>query len=245
MCQRHAEVAERSDALIGAVRWLKRGLRVLDPLEGADVVALRARMRAYLGGIRNRQGRWDEAISACRQAIAEAESVGELSALARALARSTGRCWSRVTPTEATHSWRALEIYEGLGDLEQRGPGAQQPRDVRLLRRPLGRRDLAVPTGAARAANVSGRPADVAFTDCNIGEILSDQGRLDEAEASLKRARRVWSGTGERQAVAFVDVLWHVWPRVAAIGTRCRSLESAEAELRKLHIDGTPTSRAR
>ena len=41
----------------------------------------------------------------------------------------------------------------------------------------------------------SGRPADVAFIDCNVGEILSDQGHLDEAEEHLQRARRVWSGT--------------------------------------------------
>ena len=44
----------------------------------------------------------------------------------------------------------------------------------------------------------SGRPADVAFVDCNVGEILSDQGQLDAAEEHLQRARRVWSATRER-----------------------------------------------
>ena len=57
------------------------------------------------------------------------------------------------------------------------------------------------------AANAPVARRDVAYTDCNIGEILSDQGHLDEAGASLRRARQVWSGTGERQTVAFVDVL--------------------------------------
>ena len=237
VCQRHAEVAERSDALIGAVRWLKRGLRVLDPLEGADVVALRARMRAYLGGIRNRQGRWDEAISSSRQAIAEAESVDELSALARALSALDWALLESGRPTEATHSWRALEIYEGLGDIEQQGLVLN---NLGMFAYFDGRWDDAISLyrRAGACGELSGRPADVAFTDCNVGEILSDQGRLDEAEASLKRARRVWSGTGERQAVAFVDVLM---ARLAARrGDRdaVPSLESAEAELRKLHIDG-------
>jgi hypothetical protein len=42
-------------------------------------------MRSRLGGVRNRQGRWSEAVMECPQAIANAESVGELSALAHAL----------------------------------------------------------------------------------------------------------------------------------------------------------------
>ena len=39
---------------------------------------------------------------------------------------------------------------------------------------------------AGECAERAGRPADAAFTDCNVGEILSDQGHLDEAEAHLR-----------------------------------------------------------
>ena len=84
ICHSHGKVAERSTSLTAAVRWLQRGLRWADGVGGADAVACRAQIRSYLGGIRNRQGRWAEAISTCRQAIAEAEAVGELSALAHA-----------------------------------------------------------------------------------------------------------------------------------------------------------------
>ena len=72
-----------------------------------------------------------------------------------------------------------------------------------------GRWDDAVDALSPRgnAAQRAGTPADVAFTDGNVGEILSDQGHLDDAEEHLQRARRVWSATGERHAVAFVDVL--------------------------------------
>ena len=35
LCHRHAEVAERSEALTAAVRWLKRGFRYVEALEGA------------------------------------------------------------------------------------------------------------------------------------------------------------------------------------------------------------------
>ena len=234
---RHAEVAERTDALIGAVRWLKRGLRVLDGLEDADAVALRARMRAYLGGIRNRQGRWAEAISSCREAIAEADSVGALSALAHA---SAALDWALVESgrrAEATHSWRALEIYEALGDPEHEH---RVLNNLGMFAYFDGRWDdaIALYRRAGACAERAGRPADVAYTDCNIGEILSDQGRLDDAGTSLRRARQVWSATGERQAVAFADVLL---ARLAARrGDRDEAvplLEAAEAELRKFHVD--------
>ena len=216
MSDGHAEVAERSDALIGAVRWLKRGLRVLDPLDGADAVALRARMRAYLGGIRNRQGRWEQALSACRQAIVEAESVGELgrSCAAHASARSTGRWWSRGTRTEATHSWRALEIYEELGDLEHEG---RVLNNLGMFAYFDGRWDDAIALYRRRGRMRRTLPVarrDVAYTDCNVGEILSDQGHLDEAEASL-RSGRVGCGAGPAsdRRLPSSTFSWPAWRR--------------------------------
>jgi class 3 adenylate cyclase/tetratricopeptide (TPR) repeat protein len=234
---RHAEVAERSDAQNRAIRWLKRGLRVLDPLEDAEAVALRARMRALLGGIRNRQGRFEDSISACRQAIAEAESVGALSALAHA---SYALDWALVGSgrrAEATHSSRALEIYEQLGDPEREQVVLN---NLGMFAYFDGRWDdaIALYRRAGLCGQRSGRPGDVAFTDCNVGEILSDQGRLDEAEESLTRARRVWSATGERTAAAFVDVLLaRLAVRRGDSAEAVPRLEAAEAELRRLHVD--------
>ena len=84
ICDRQAEVAKRSAALTAAVRWLKRGFRAIEALDDPEAIAWRARLRSNLGGIRSRQGRWNETISVCRQAISEASSVGELRALAHA-----------------------------------------------------------------------------------------------------------------------------------------------------------------
>ncbi len=236
LCHRHAEVAERSDALIGAVRWLGRGLRALNGLGTREAIARRARMRAYLGGIRNRQGRFGDAIAACREAIAEAESVGELSALAHA---SYALDWALVESgrrAEATHSALALDIYERLGDPEHEMIVLN---NLGMFAYFEGRWDDAVDLyrRAGDCGERAGRPADAAFTDCNVGEILSDQGHLNEAEAYLQRARRVWSATGERQAVAFVDVLL---ARLAVRRGDCARavplLEAAEVELRRFRV---------
>ena len=118
ICHSHGKVAERSASLTAAVRWLQRGLRWADGVGGADAVACRAQIRSYLGGIRNRQGRWAEAISTCRQAIAEAEAVGELSALAHACYALDWALVESGRREQATHSWRALELFEQLGDPE-------------------------------------------------------------------------------------------------------------------------------
>jgi tetratricopeptide (TPR) repeat protein len=194
-------------------------------------------MHSNMGGVRNRQGRWTESILECRRAISEAESVGELRALAHACYALDLALVQSGRSEEATHSWRALEIYGELGDPEHETVALNNLGAIAYWD---GRWDDAVELyRRAGACGVrAGRPADVAFTDCNVGEILSDQGLLDEAEAALRRARRVWSGTGERESVAWVDALL---ARVCVRRGRCQEavpiLEAAMAELRRSGVD--------
>ncbi|MGZ4232984.1 MAG: adenylate/guanylate cyclase domain-containing protein [Solirubrobacteraceae bacterium] len=237
ICDSHAKVAERSTSLTAAVRWLQRGLRCVDGLTGTEAVASRARIRSHLGAIRNRQGRWAEAISTCRQAIDEAEAVGDLSALTCAYCALDWALIEFGRPEEAINSRRALELCEQLGD-----PGHESAvlNSLGLFAYFDGRWDEAVALyeRAGECSDRAGRPADRALTDCNVGEILSDQGLLDEAEAYLQRARRVWSATGERQAGTFVDVLL---TRLAVRRGSCPdglpTLEAAAVELRKSGAD--------
>jgi class 3 adenylate cyclase/tetratricopeptide (TPR) repeat protein len=236
LCDRHADVASRNQSLTAAVRWLNRGFRGLDNVDGDEATAWRARMRSRLGGVRNRQGRWSDAIVACRQAIAEAESVGELRALAHA---SYSLDWALVESGrsgEAEHSWRALDIYERLGDPEHEFDVLN---NLGMFAYFDGRWDDAVELyrRAGACGERAGRPADAARVDCNVGEILSDQGHLDEAETHLTRVRQVWSATGELQAVAFADALLG---RLAVRRGDARDgvsiLESATARLRRFEL---------
>jgi class 3 adenylate cyclase/tetratricopeptide (TPR) repeat protein len=237
LCHRHADIAQRSEALTAAVRWLKRGFRCIEGLEGAEATALRARMRSLLGGIRNGQTNWSEAISACSEAISEAESVGELPALAHACYALDLALVGSGRPNEATHSWRALEIYERLGDPEHESIVLNNLGAFAYFD---GRWDDAIGLyrRAAACSERAGRPADAAYTDCNVGEILSDQGRLDESEAHLQRAHRMWTATEDRQNVALVDVLL---ARLAVRRGRnlegLPMLEAAMADLRRFRID--------
>ena len=95
-----------------------RGFRCLEALDGDEASAWRARMRSNLGGIRSRQGRWSETTAACRQAIAEAEPVGELRRSPMPAYVLDWALFESGRSEEASHSWRALDIYQQLGDPE-------------------------------------------------------------------------------------------------------------------------------
>ena len=171
------------------------------------------------------------------QAIAEAESVGELSALAHACYSLDWALVESGRPDEAIHSWRALEIYEQLGDPEHEFQvlnnlggfaywGDRWDEAVELYHR------------AGVCEQRAGRPADAAFTDGNVGEILSDQGHLDDAEEHLQRARRVFSATGDLQYVAYADVLLgRLTVRRGQYAEGLAMLEAAMADLRRFGMD--------
>jgi tetratricopeptide (TPR) repeat protein len=53
----------------------------------------------------------------------------------------------------------------------------------------------------------AGNAADVAFSEGNVGEILSDQGHLEEAAGRLRRAHRLSKSTGDREGAAFASML--------------------------------------
>jgi class 3 adenylate cyclase/tetratricopeptide (TPR) repeat protein len=236
LCHRHAEVAERSESLTAAVRWLMRGLRLLDGIPSAEATIWRARLRSYLGGVRNRQGRWLEAAQACCEAIAEAEPAGELRALAQAWYALDWALVELGRPEQATNSWRALEIYRRLGDPEHESTVLNNLGMFAYFQGRWGDAvDLYRKSGAC--SERAGKPGNVARTDCNVGEVLSDQGHLDEAAGHLERARLTWTATGDRQSVAFINVLLgRLASRRGHFHEALPLLETAMAELRRFGI---------
>jgi class 3 adenylate cyclase/tetratricopeptide (TPR) repeat protein len=183
---RHAEVAERAGHVLPAVRWARRGLRTVEDREEPEARACRARLTSMLATVRQREGRTSEAIDLCTEAIAEAEAAGERAALAHACFILDWALFDAGRTEEAVHSARALRIYEELGDLDRQaavlnnlgGLAYHEGRwadAVELYRR------------GAESSERAGDVANAAFGDCNVGEVLSDQGRLDEAAARLRR----------------------------------------------------------
>ena len=234
LCDRHAEVAKRSESLTIAVRWLKRGLRCVDPLDDSDAAAWRARIRSNLGGIRARQARWSEAISACQQAISEAEPVGELRALAHACYILDWALVESGRSDEATNSWRALEIYRQLED----------PEHEHIVLNNLG--GLAYWDGrwaeavdlyqqAGEASERAGMAGLVAFVDNNIGEILSTKVTWTKPSHTCCAHGASASATRDRQNWRSLTCCW-AGSRCAAVATATGlpMLEAAVDELRRM-----------
>ncbi len=104
---------------------------------------------------------------------------------------STGRWSSSGAASEAVHSERALELYHELGKL---GPQATIYNNLGLFAWWEGRWDDAVELyDKGRQLRVRiGDEVDAATGTHNIAEVLSDQGRLDEAQPMFEEALRVW-----------------------------------------------------
>jgi tetratricopeptide (TPR) repeat protein len=95
---------------------------------------------------------------------------------------------------------------------------------------------------AGAASDRAGRPGDVAFTDCNIGEIRSDQGAYDEAETHLERARRIWSATGDKPSVAYASLLLaRVHARRGQYDAAMPKMREAMEDLRRYRLSAYAT----
>ncbi len=113
----------------------------------------------------------------------------------------TGRYVDLGELEEATHSQRALEIYEELGNL---GSAATVLNNMGMFAYFRGRWDEAIDLyqrGHDMRITI-GDTVDAAMGPMNIGEILSDQGRLDEAEAMFREVLRIWTAAGRKEFIA-------------------------------------------
>jgi tetratricopeptide (TPR) repeat protein len=232
---RHGQLCQRTE-MSAAVRWMSRGLRRLEHVPGGEARVWRARLIAELGWIRQRQRRYREAERLCRQAIAEGEETGELRAQARACYTLDWALFELGKFDEVTHSARALEIYRKLGDIEQEASVLNNLGGFAYWR---GRWQEAISlyreAGACRKR--AGNIAEVAETDANVGEILSDQGHLEDAEVHLRRAHRMWSSTGHREGAAFANMLLgRLWVRLGRAQEGIVLLKATVLDMRRVGV---------
>ncbi len=221
-----------------ALRWISRGRRALEGVEGEEVARRRAKLDVSYAAILQAQGRHAEAARWCLRAIEEAEASGERDAQAHALFILDWAYIELGQSERAIHSPRALQIYEDLGDLagqafvyNNMGAFAYfEGRWSEALELYEKGRDAQTKVGDLVVA---------AMGTNNIGEILSDQGLLDEAESLFREVLRVWRAADYKMGVGLAT---SNLGRVASRSGRCEEagslFERARAQFDDVGVKG-------
>jgi class 3 adenylate cyclase/tetratricopeptide (TPR) repeat protein len=199
---KEAWIPESSGRYQEALRWVRRGHKVLDGDDSPEGMRARAQLTVCYAAVRQAQGHPTDAIRWCERAIAEAETAGDRSTLAHA---SYIWDWALVELgrfDEAVHSQVALRIYEELGDLTGQAVVLNNSGTFAYWQ---GRWDeaLSLYERGRDARRKTGNEVTAAMGTSNIAEILSDQGRLEEAERLMREALRVWRAADYRAGIAF------------------------------------------
>jgi class 3 adenylate cyclase/tetratricopeptide (TPR) repeat protein len=192
-------IREHSGRYPQALRWYTRALAMDDP---ERPLPERAELLIAYGGVRFRQGRFGEAVRWCERAVDHAQAVGDRAGLAHAYYLLHILHMTLGTPEKATYRSLALPIYEELGDLTRQGYVLN---NLGIDAYEEGQWDEAIGL-YQRSREVLGRAGawvEAADTDNNIAEILSDQGRLEEAERLVRESLRTHRAAEYPMGIAY------------------------------------------
>lgn len=194
-------VCERTGRYREALWWYTRARGFLGPATQDAAQSLRIRLALDVAGVRFRQGHYALCVERALAAAAAAEVASDRALLAHAYYLLHAAYGDLGSPEVARYRDLALPIYEELGDLVGQGNVLN---NLGIEAYFEGRWDAALDL-YARSKDAKARAGDVANAATqsnNEAEILSDQGRMAEAEALLRDALRVWSAAGYELGVA-------------------------------------------
>jgi class 3 adenylate cyclase/tetratricopeptide (TPR) repeat protein len=188
--------------------------------------------------IRQAQQKPRDALERAHDAERAARESGDDLALARAWAVMDWAHYMLGQADLATYSAGALEIYEREGRLDSAASVSVNLGGFAFY---AGDWDgaLRLYRTAGDLADRAGNTAESAVAMSNIGELLVNQGRYDEAAPVLEDARRTFVASGFADLLAFTDLqLGRLYRRLGDLSRSRTHLESALGVARDLGIDG-------
>jgi tetratricopeptide (TPR) repeat protein len=193
-------VREVAGRYADALRWLDRAAKALGDAGDTSTVGQRAQVAVAFAAVKYAQAKPRDVITRAQQAIVDATSSGDRDALAHAYYLLDAAHVALGDLLSATHSADALALYEELGDLWGQG---QVLNNLGCYAYWRGEWDEALrlyERGRAARERI-GDAVNAAYGTLNIAEILSDQGRLEEAEPLLRQTLRIWRAANDRVGV--------------------------------------------
>jgi class 3 adenylate cyclase/tetratricopeptide (TPR) repeat protein len=191
-CRWLARLFELQGQYPKAFEWIERGLAGLQGKATPEAVQL----RITAGLIHTRQGDYDHALENVQSALQMAESLGELTALARAnnmlglIALNRGD--SRLA---SEHFQHGLKLYSQAGDLHGQAMSHNLMASAYFNAGQLSLAD----EHYRQAHSIFNQAGDIynrAFADNNLGEIALNQGQLDQALGYYQAALRSFEKLG-------------------------------------------------
>ena len=238
LLQKQGMLRERRGRYRDALRWLGRALRLAevsgDPAQATNLVEI----AIDFSGLRYRQGRYRECLEWARRAFAEATKIGDRRRLAHALDLVDLALISYSAGRRDEVPGAALAIYEELDDLVGQTSVLS---NLALAAHQAGRWNEAVRLNE-RSRFVADQAGDVnsaALALCNMGEVLCDLQRVDDARAALEEARRIWRSTGYQLGVAACEL--YLGRTEAAGENHDLALELLDDALNAFRAMGAPT----
>jgi class 3 adenylate cyclase/tetratricopeptide (TPR) repeat protein len=231
---KRARARERAGSFPVALRELTAGANLLRDAETDDARLIRARINSFSAMVRWGQERSRDALRRAEAAIDEARSVGAQEALAQALMVADIAEFALQGSGVGTRLREALSIFEELDDLPRQG---QARGNLGFLAAHGGRWDEAVDWFSTSRAvfDRSGDAVGTALGDLNLGEILINQCREEDAELALENAARVLRSVGFSDGAAYAELqLARVWCELGRIDEAEEQLARVAAEFTDL-----------
>jgi class 3 adenylate cyclase/tetratricopeptide (TPR) repeat protein len=253
-----ATAKERAGAFGSALRDLTIGRRLVDGLDSVAATRTRARLTAGTALVRFAQDHSRRAFEQAHQAIEEARSSGERTALAAALEVLELSRIGLEGPGDGRYLREALAIREELGDVRLQ---ASTRGNLGFVSAHAGRWNDAADwfTSSRDAFARCGDAIAAALQATNLGEMLVKQRRFDEALPVLTDALRVMRASDWTEGIAMIELqlgrihiergdfaaadqmLDRVTADFGRIGKPMYALEAAAARANGLHRAGQST----
>jgi predicted ATPase len=200
-----ARALERAGRYVQALREVTGGLRLVEAVEEKPAAAVSARLAALGATIRVAQQRDRDAIRQALVAIEKAQKAGERAALARAYSVLDLSYRWIGEPEKAVHAEEALAIFEEINDL---AGAAVVTSNLGVAAYFDGNWSAALDyyERGRDAFLRSGNTVQAALAESAMGEIMVNQGRIDEAEPLLQDAERVLRASGFTDGASFAGV---------------------------------------
>ncbi len=256
---RRATARERAGAFSGAMRELRRAVRLLEERDTPEALKLRARIASASATVRMGQQRHRDALRLALQAGALARRADEPIALAQALELENEARLVLGGGVESEGLREALAIVEEVGDLDRAGIIRMNLGVVAFY---AGRWDEAQSwyRSSREISARTGNVVEAAVADMNIAELLVKRGRPEEAEPLLRRAIRAMRATEFTEGASYAELqlaglfigrgdlveadgmLERIAGEFASLGQASRSLECALVQAESRLRSGQPAA---